>query len=41
MPRLAVVPDLEQELDHVFGVSLDEFTARRNELAPGREHAIA
>jgi hypothetical protein len=33
MPRLAVVPDLEQELDGLFGVSLDEFTARRNELA--------
>jgi hypothetical protein len=33
MPRLAVVPDLEQELDELFGVPLDEFTARRNELA--------
>jgi hypothetical protein len=33
MPRLAVVPDLEQELDDLFGVSLDEFTAARNELA--------
>jgi hypothetical protein len=33
MPRLAVVPDLEQELDDLFGVPLDEFTARRNELA--------
>jgi hypothetical protein len=33
MPRLAVVPDLEQELDELFGVRLDEFTVRRNELA--------
>jgi hypothetical protein len=33
MPRLAVVPDLEQELDDLFGVPLDDFTARRNELA--------
>lgn len=33
MARLAAVPDLEQELDELFGVSLDEFTARRNELA--------
>jgi len=39
MPRLAVVPDLEQELDHVFGVSLDEFTARRNELATRLKNA--
>lgn len=33
MPRLAVVPDLEHELDELFGVPLDEFTAARNELA--------
>jgi len=33
VPRLAVVPDLEQELDDLFVVSLDEFTVRRNALA--------
>jgi hypothetical protein len=33
MPRLAVVPDLEQELDELFGVPLDRFTSARNELA--------
>jgi hypothetical protein len=33
MPRLAVVPDLQHELDELFGVPLDRFTAARNELA--------
>jgi hypothetical protein len=32
-PRLAVVPELETELDDLFGRPLDEFTAARNELA--------
>jgi hypothetical protein len=31
--KLAVVPDLEQELDTLFGLPLDEFTPARNELA--------
>jgi hypothetical protein len=31
-PRLAVVPELESELDDLFGRPLDEFTAARNEL---------
>ena len=39
MPRLAVVPDLEQELDDLFGVPLDAFTARRNELAARLKNA--
>jgi hypothetical protein len=39
MPRLAVVPDLEQELDELFGVPLEEFTARRNELAARLKNA--
>jgi hypothetical protein len=33
MARLAVVPDLEQELDALFGLPLDEFTPARNALA--------
>lgn len=33
MPRLAVVPELESELDDLFGRPLPEFTAARNELA--------
>jgi hypothetical protein len=33
MPHLAVVPELEQELDRLYGLQLDEFTAARNELA--------
>src|SRR5919197_3928391 len=33
MPRLAVVPDVERELDQLFGLPLEEFTAARNELA--------
>src|SRR5438034_9907423 len=32
-PRLAVVPELESELDRLYGLPLDEFTAARNELA--------
>jgi hypothetical protein len=32
-PRLAVVPELESELDELFGRPLPEFTAGRNELA--------
>jgi hypothetical protein len=32
-PRLAVVPELESELDDLFGRPLPEFTAGRNELA--------
>ena len=32
-PRLAVVPELDAELDHLYGSPLDEFTAARNELA--------
>src|SRR5919198_3502911 len=32
-PRLAVVPELESELDDLFGRPLDEFTSARNELA--------
>lgn len=32
-PRLAVVPELERELDELFARPLDEFTAARNELA--------
>jgi hypothetical protein len=31
-PRLAVVPELESELDDLFGRPLPEFTAARNEL---------
>jgi hypothetical protein len=32
-PRLAVVPELDEELDRLYGLPLDEFTAARNELA--------
>jgi hypothetical protein len=32
-PRLAVVPELESELDDLFGRPLSEFTGARNELA--------
>lgn len=32
-PRLAVVPELESELDDLFGRPLSEFTTVRNELA--------
>jgi hypothetical protein len=32
-PRLAVVPELESELDRLYGLPLEEFTAARNELA--------
>ena len=32
-PRLAVVPELEQELDDLFARPLGEFTSARNELA--------
>jgi hypothetical protein len=32
-PRLAVVPELESELDELFGRPLAEFTSARNELA--------
>jgi hypothetical protein len=31
--HLAVVPELDAELDRLYGVPLDEFTAARNELA--------
>jgi hypothetical protein len=31
--QLAVVPDLEEELDRLYGLPLDEFTAGRNDLA--------
>jgi hypothetical protein len=45
-PRLAVVPELESELDDLFGRPLDEFTSARNELArrlrkAGQEDAAA
>src|SRR5919201_2534295 len=33
MARLAVVPDVETELDQLFGLPLEDFTAARNELA--------
>ena len=33
MPPLAAVPDLEQELDKLYALSLDEFTKARNDLA--------
>ena len=33
MPRLAVVPELDAELDRLYGLPLEEFTAARNELA--------
>ena len=35
MPRadLTLVPDVERELDHLYGLPLGEFTAARNELA--------
>ena len=32
-PRLAVVPELERELDELFGRPLSEFTGARNDLA--------
>lgn len=32
-PRLAVVPELDAELDRLYGLPLDEFTPARNELA--------
>jgi hypothetical protein len=32
-PRLAVVPELDTELDRLYGLALEEFTAARNELA--------
>ena len=32
MPRLAVVPDLDTELDDLYGAPLGEFTRRRNDL---------
>ncbi|TMK74451.1 MAG: hypothetical protein E6G45_14760 [Actinobacteria bacterium] len=32
-PRLAVVPELDAELDRIYGLPLEEFTAARNELA--------
>ncbi|SRR6266511_668678 len=32
-PRLAVVPELDRELDDLFGRPLSEFTTARNELA--------
>jgi hypothetical protein len=32
-PRLAVVPELDAELDRLYGLQLEEFTAVRNELA--------
>jgi hypothetical protein len=32
-PRLAVVPQLEAELDRLYGAPLDDFVATRNELA--------
>lgn len=32
-PRLAVVPELDTELDRLYGLPLEEFTAARNELA--------
>jgi hypothetical protein len=45
-PRLAVVPELESELDDLFARPLDEFTGARNELAKrlrkaGQEEAAA
>jgi hypothetical protein len=33
MAKLAPVPDLEQELDRLYGLPLTEFTAARNDLA--------
>jgi hypothetical protein len=32
-PRLAVVPELDTELDRLYSLPLDEFTSARNELA--------
>jgi anion-transporting ArsA/GET3 family ATPase len=32
MPRLAVVPELDKELDHLYSRPLEEFTTARNEL---------
>jgi hypothetical protein len=39
MPRLAVVPELEAELDRLYGLPLDEFTPARNELATRLKNA--
>jgi hypothetical protein len=33
MPPLAAVPDLERELDELYGLPLDRFTKARNDLA--------
>jgi hypothetical protein len=33
MSQLAVVPDLEEELDRLYGLPLEEFTPARNDLA--------
>jgi hypothetical protein len=33
MARLAAVPDLERELDELYGLPLEEFTRARNDLA--------
>src|SRR5919199_5973505 len=33
MAKLAVVPDVDQELDALFGLPLEEFTPARNALA--------
>ena len=33
MPPLAAVPDLERELDALYGLELEEFTKARNDLA--------
>ena len=46
MPRLAVVPDLDTELDDLYGAPLGEFTRRRNDLerrlqAAGQAEAAA
>jgi hypothetical protein len=39
VPKLAVVPELEEELDRLYGLPLDEFTAARNELATRMKQA--
>lgn len=33
MPKVAAVPDLDRELDELYGLPLDRFTAARNDLA--------
>ena len=38
-PRLAVVPELEEELDRLYGLPLEEFTSARNELAARMKQA--